>query len=111
MSQPSGAAGLPSSWPRLSPPGPQEAAGLAGLRARAAPLSTRVRCRGLGGALRSLRASLMAGRARYPLYFAAARVTLIGSFDLWGLVLHLDKGCDLGGDAGTRGPGGRPGVK
>lgn len=34
----------------------------------------------------------MAGRARFPLYFAAARLTLIGSFDLRGLVLQLDKG-------------------
>lgn len=50
-SQPSGAAGLPFSWPRLSPPRPQEAADLAGLCAWAAPPSpsTRVRCRGLGG--------------------------------------------------------------
>lgn len=46
----------------------------------------------------------MAGRARFPLYFAAARLTLIGSFDLRGLVLQLDKGCDLGGDSGTEGP-------
>lgn len=100
----SGAVGLPSSWPRWSPPRPQEAAGLTGLQVPAAPPSTRVRGRGLGGALRSLRASLAAVPSRFPLYFAAASVTLIGSFDLWGLVLHLGQGCDPGGDPGTEGP-------
>lgn len=66
--------------------------------------------------MRSPGAHRVDGRARLPLCFAEARVTLVGLSDPWGLALLLDEGRRHGGDRGGAAAGsgtgdiaGRPG--
>lgn len=110
-SQPTGASGLPSPGPRSSPPRPPEAAGLAGRGVSDDPAVCPCAPPGPRRSLAEPGAPRVDGRARLPLCFAEARVTLDGSSDPWGLALRRHGG-DRGGAAAGSGTGdiaGRPG--